>query len=149
MPIKYRIIFFTLILIGVLFIFVEPLSAIAEDFIYALPFAQIIFSNVCHQNPDKLLHVGEYATMVCARCAGIYIGALFSSAALLLFYRLKVKSVKYLLYSFVPALIDVLLVNLGVYEYNKPAAFISGLILGSSVFYYFYKAISSQYYGKN
>lgn len=145
----YKLLIFIAITIWVLLIFVEPLSEKFNELIYSIPFAQIMFSHVCHQNPDKLIEIGGYHTMVCSRCTGIYTGALLSSFIILILPAIKNFSTKYLVYSFIPVLVDVVLVNLGMYTYSKTSAFISGVILGSSVFYYFYKVISQQISGKN
>lgn len=34
------------------------------------------FSFICHQNPDRSFHITGHSLAVCARCTGIYIGAL-------------------------------------------------------------------------
>lgn len=149
MPFRYKFSFFILISIWVILIFAEPISSKFHEMLYALPFTQIIFSNVCHQNPDKLIETGYYHTLVCARCTGIYLGAWFSALIILILTKIKEFEVKYLIISLIPVVADVFFVKIGLYNYNKTTAFISGTILGSSVFYYFYKVISSQYSGKN
>lgn len=55
--------------------------------------------------------------------------------------KLKAAHIKYLFILSVPLLIDVLLVSSGVYEYSKITAYFTGLIFGSTAFYYFYTGV--------
>ncbi len=139
----FGITFSITIFLWLILIFAQPLSKLFPWLSYTLPFDQIIFSKVCHQNPEKLINVGGQS-FVCARCVGIYTGGFISSLLILFSSRLNFFDNKYLILSFIPVILDVGAVNLGIYSYSKTSALITGLILGSSVIYYFYKSIFSQ-----
>jgi uncharacterized membrane protein len=98
------------------------------------PLLNLIYSKFCHQEPSKSFYINGSKLMVCARCTGIYLGALFT-LFVLLFINLKLKAVtevKLLLFSSLPMILDVLLYNIGVYNYSKIVALITGLILGTA-----------------
>jgi uncharacterized membrane protein len=91
---------------------------------------------VCHQEKAKLILFDSGETLTCARCTGIYLG-LFITSIIFLFKECKKKyPVKYLLFAFVPMIIDVILYSVNLYHYSKVAAFITGLLLGSIGFLY-------------
>jgi uncharacterized membrane protein len=49
--------------------------------------AQAIGYAICHQIPARTLHIHDYPLPLCARCTGIYLGALIGVAGLLLLKR--------------------------------------------------------------
>ncbi len=98
--------------------------------------SEIVFTPVCHQNPEKLFHIFNTSCQLCSRCTGIYIGALISSIAVL-FIPLKRISTKYLFASIAINLLDGIFYNIGIYSYNHNLTFATGLLFGSLVFYYF------------
>jgi uncharacterized membrane protein len=103
---------------------------------------------VCHQQEMKLLELFGFNSMVCSRCAGIYIGVLISSF-LLLFVKVNENiDIKFLLLSAVPLTLDVIFYNLELYNYSKPIAFSTGLFLGSAGFYYFYVGLEKLFSDK-
>ena len=141
MKIQYRIILFLILLIWSAGIFFNYIIHIDGNLIIAYPFVDKIYSIVCHQQHDKLLHFWFGDTMVCARCTGIYTGLLLS-AFIFVFYPVKnIPDIKYLfLFSF-PMLADVIFYSIGVYHYSKTAAFTTGLLFGSAGFLYLYRGI--------
>ena len=136
----FNIVLFTLILLWCIGIIWEVVIHFFPNTIIALPFLKYNYSLVCHREPDKLLKIGHYTTLVCSRCSGIYFGALISSF-ILLFAKLKKVSTKVMLLSSVPMFIDVILHTLGVYTYSKPIALFTGLLLGSVGFIYIHDAL--------
>lgn len=70
--------------------------------------------------------------LVCARCAGIYFGALIAGLTVLLFQFASIK-IKTLLILSLPLFMDVIFATVGIYSYSKTLAFTTGLILGSTV----------------
>lgn len=106
-----------------------------------LPFINKSYSVVCHQNDAKLISLFGGTTMVCARCLGIYMGALVISLALLLLPRIKLPDTKILLAAAAVVFTDVLLTTLGIYPYTKTAALFTGVLLGSLGFLYFYNTV--------
>lgn len=72
---------------------------------------------------------------------GIYSGFLIF-AFINIFFEIKFDPpFKLFLIGLIPALIDSVLVTLGIYHYSKAAAGFTGFLLGSSVFLYFYRSM--------
>jgi len=92
-----------------------------------------IYSNVCHQESAKCILIVSATMLVCARCTGIYFGAL-SAGLLGLFYAIPLLSSRVLMISILPLLVDVFLTFSGVYTYSQLAAFTTGLIFGSVLY---------------
>jgi uncharacterized membrane protein len=91
------------------------------------------YSPVCHQLSDRCITTEAGSFLVCARCAGIYIGSLMISIVSI-FIR-KIKAV-YIIPAFLVMFADVFLVTAGVYSYSKTAAFGTGLLVGLALFPY-------------
>jgi len=70
--------------------------------------------------------------LVCARCAGIYFGALFT-LLFMLFRSTPALKLKIFLFAAIPLFADVLFTNIYFYNYYQPIAFSTGLIFGSTV----------------
>jgi len=119
--------------------------------VIAVPLLKYNYSLVCHQQTEKLFRIYGYNTLVCSRCTGIYLGALFSSS-IILFAKLKKVSKRIMIISSVPMFMDVTLYSSGLYSYSKLIALITGLILGSVGFLYIHDAVINiliQKKGKN
>jgi uncharacterized membrane protein len=103
-------------------------------------FSGLLFSNfyspVCHQIPEKSFNTGSGIFLVCARCSGIYIGALAAS----LISIIRSFNMKYIFILFIPILADVFSVNAGIYNYSKTTAFITGSLAGLALFIYILSA---------
>jgi uncharacterized membrane protein len=100
------------------------------------PFIKYNYSLVCHQQEAKSFLVNGIHFFVCARCTGIYTGALVFS---FIFIFLKISPVirlKAALISCIPAIADIILYNFGAYNYSKITAFVTGLFPGSVLFIY-------------
>ena len=146
---KLKIFLFIIVLLWNLGIYPGILISINKDSILALPLLHKFYSGVCHQQEIKLLEILGFNSMVCSRCAGIYIGVLISSI-LLLFIKVNEKAdVKFLIISAVPLILDVMFYNLGLYNYSKPVAFSTGIFFGSAGFYYFYIGLEKLFSEKN
>jgi len=107
---------------------------------YFLPFLKYNYSVVCHIQSEKLFVFGNFHTLVCSRCSGIYFGALISSFIILLGFS-KNFSTKVLFLSSLPMFLDIFLYSLNVYDYSKYSALLSGLLLGSIGFIYIHSSI--------
>ncbi|HEY7752063.1 MAG TPA: DUF2085 domain-containing protein, partial [Ignavibacteriaceae bacterium] len=94
------------------------------------------YSLVCHQNADKCFEINGSYFLVCARCTGIYFGALISSVLFLIGFNIKFKTLTPLIYSTAFLLLDVVLTTAEVYSYSQTIASLTGLILGSIVYIY-------------
>ena len=106
------------------------------------------YSTVCHQESAKCISLGSETMLVCARCAGIYFGAL-SAGLLGLFYTIPLLSIRVLMVSALPLLADVFLTFSGVYAYSQLAAFATGLILGSVVYLFLLKELENLFSNKS
>ncbi|RPI66028.1 MAG: DUF2085 domain-containing protein, partial [Ignavibacteriales bacterium] len=96
-----------------------------------VPVLSLLYDNVCHQDGDKLISAGGFNFLVCARCSGIYFGALLASAFLL--FRPKRINIKQQV--FIGACIilfaDVVINNFLLNNYNMISALVTGLLFGS------------------
>ena len=85
---------------------------------------------------------------MCARCSGIYLGAfLISILVLISNIKLNVKT-KYLIMFSLPMLIDVILLSLRFYNYNKMISAFTGFLFGSVVFIYILSGIENLLFTK-
>ncbi len=109
------------------------------------PFLKKIFHMVCHQLDEKTFTVNGAKLFVCARCTGIYLGALLSSVASLIFAKRITLGIKLLYISMIPMLIDVAATTFKIYDYSKTLAFFTGLFFGSVVFVYILTAIENNF----
>lgn len=107
-------------------------------------FIKFLYAPVCHQNASKSFSCNHLQLMVCARCTGIYFGALIVSLLNLLPVSVSV-SKKFLIISAVPMIVDVILINLNVYQYNKVIAFVTGNIFGASVFLFIFEIVKDYF----
>lgn len=131
---KTRLVLLFLILIWLVGIF-SPVLFNFEKISKVFFFINLCYSQTCHQNPDKTLVINNHHLLVCIRCLGIYSGILFC-CVYSLFKAPGYFPVKYFLFSAVPMILDIIFYNyLGIYHYSKPAAFLTGILLGSSGFF--------------
>jgi len=107
-----------------------------------------IYSRVCHQQDSKCISIAETKMLICARCAGIYFGALVT--LFFMFFRSTPKlTLGLFVISVIPLLLDVFLTNLNLYEYSKPIAFSTGLIFGSIVCLFLLSEIENLFLNKS
>ncbi|MCP5062122.1 MAG: DUF2085 domain-containing protein [Ignavibacteriae bacterium] len=131
---------FSLILIWSIGILWEVIVQQFPQLLIALPFLKYNYSIVCHAEPEKLFHIGNFKTLVCSRCTGIYFGSLFSAFLILIGKYINI-STKVLLLSSIPMFLDVLLHSLGLYTYSHNLSLFTGLLLGSVGFIYIQDAL--------
>jgi len=92
---------------------------------------RLLFSPLCHQNPERCFVLAGSAWAVCHRCSGIYVGFL---AALLLPAQLIPRSASrraLAAVALVPMLLDALLPLLGLWTNTAGTRFISGFVFAS------------------
>ena len=92
-----------------------------------------IYSSVCHQENIKCISFENTSMLVCARCSGIYFGALITAICSLFILRPLTKE-RLLLISMIPIATDVLLVSLGIYSYSRFISFTTGIVFGSIIY---------------
>ena len=106
-----------------------------------------IYSPVCHQDHNKCIIINSNPTLICARCAGIYFGALIAGIVSVFFLSRSIK-IKTLLLVLLPIAIDVTFTTLGFYSYSKTLAFFTGLIFGTIVFLFLLNEFQSLFLNK-
>jgi uncharacterized membrane protein len=91
------------------------------------------FSYICHQMPDRSLHIDGHSLAVCTRCFGVYSGLL----AGVLIYPVwrpieEVEPIRrfWLFLSLIPVTIDWSLTMFGIWENTHLSRFVTGMILG-------------------
>jgi uncharacterized membrane protein len=130
-------------LLWALLITLPPFLAAFEYTKPALPIYSF-FSYICHQIPDRSLHLLGHQLGVCSRCFGVYAG-LFIGIAVYPLWR-SVENInplprKWLLLSIVPMGIDWSLTIFDIWENNHASRFITGLILGAACSIYILPAL--------
>ncbi|HKP69807.1 MAG TPA: DUF2085 domain-containing protein [Pyrinomonadaceae bacterium] len=91
------------------------------------------FSYICHQIPDRSLHLAGHQLGVCSRCLGVYFGLLAGVVVYPLWRRIEENepiSRFWLFASLIPISIDWSLTVFGIWENTHLSRFVTGLILG-------------------
>lgn len=93
------------------------------------------FSFLCHQQPERSLHIFEHHFAVCSRCFGVYFGLVFGFIVYP-FIR-KIEEIEpfpriWLFLSLVPIGIDWSLGVFEIWENTHLSRFLTGLILGTA-----------------
>jgi uncharacterized membrane protein len=135
---KIRITISILIALWCIGFFFEWLIPLNEKLLTLLPFLHQTYSLVCHQEKVKLIASQGFESLVCSRCAGIYIGFLAGSLVSLFKPLHNNPDIKVLSVCFIIMLLDIAAYSVGIYHYSKLIAFITGFLLGSVAFSYFY-----------
>jgi uncharacterized membrane protein len=102
-------------------------------------FLYLFFSPICHQIPERSFFVFGHQLPVCARCTGIYTGALIGS----FFARKKSFSPLFLIAAVTPLVIDGG-TQLFWRESTHTLRFITGIIAGAACIFYVYAGLSSK-----
>jgi len=138
---KIRVTISILLAIWCIGFFFEWLIPLNEKLLTLLPFLHQTYSLVCHQEKVKLITSNRFESLVCSRCAGIYIGLLAGSFLSIFKIPHKNPNIKVLLVCIVIMLMDIAAYSVGIYHYSKLVAFITGFLLGSVAFSYFYNGL--------
>ncbi len=143
-PAKSKI-FFRMLLFILIFVwclgFLSPVFFNELNYlVITYPFTKRIYSLVCHQIASKSFNINGVNLLVCARCTGIYTGALFASL-ISFFYSFKIKNINLFLYSIIFIALDVFFTTAGIYHYSKLLAFSTGIFFGSVSFLYILNVI--------
>ncbi len=96
------------------------------------------FSRVCHQIPDRTLHLGTEPLGVCTRCTAVYFGFL-ASMVFLLFRKLQTGTMRtrwILLIAAAPMAIDVALSVSGIHASTTETRLITGILAGGVLPFY-------------
>ena len=104
-----------------------------------------MFSLVCHQSDQALFNFNNNHTLVCARCLGIYFGALVLIIVITIqSIRLNLGLKPLIIFS-APMLLDAIFVRLNFYSYSKTVAFITGLLFGMIAVFYIIDTIEKSF----
>jgi len=94
------------------------------------------FSTSCHQLDERSLHIFGFKFAVCARCAGVYFGALISMLIYPKFKRIddaKMPSYRIIALLATPLALDSLTQLLGFRESTNSLRLATGLLLGAAI----------------
>jgi uncharacterized membrane protein len=125
--------------------FLFPLASGYINNVLADIFFVQLYSTVCHQQSEKCLSIAGSQLLVCARCTGIYLGALVTAFVIISFKSIKTSST-FLLISLLLLIADVLFVLTNVYPYSKITAMSTGLIFGVSIYLYLMKELENFFF---
>ena len=147
--ISLRLVLFFMLIVwcfGFSFESLFPNSSLAA---ISYPLLKHAYGEVCHQVPSKTFVIENHKLLVCARCTGIYLGALVLSFLSLFIFKKLNFGIKLLYISLVPILIDVIFSSLSIYKYSKLIAFGTGIFFGSIVFIYILTTLENNFIEKN
>lgn len=103
-----------------------------DTFIYLFLASKESLSLICHQQKEKLFSFGNFHSILCSRCTGIYIGALMFNIFLIKFSFTKLNWQKFFFISIFLMILDVIFYQSGFYKYSQTIAAITGFLFGSS-----------------
>ncbi len=154
-PIQYKInypvrfLFFAIILLWTTGFFFPVLNLNFNGAALINYILKFNYGLVCNQSQEATFTINSSYLLVCARCTGLYTGALAMSV-LLLFYNIKPKqSLLPLILFSLPLLFDVISVRAGLYEYSKTVALFTGVLCGSVIYLYILETVENSYYSLN
>jgi uncharacterized membrane protein len=121
---------------------ITPIDNYISDFLLTR-----IYSLVCHQESVKCFSIGSATILICARCLGIYVGALIAGL-LSLVATLPAINIKVLVLSAIPFVLDVFFTFAGVYAYSKSVAFCTSIAFGSVVYLIILSELENLFWNK-
>jgi uncharacterized membrane protein len=124
--------FSLLVLVWVLTIALVPLAQSAGYQSFSNP-VYTFFSYICHQMPERSMHLAGHQLGVCSRCFGVYFGLFLGFAVYPLWRRIDdIEPLPrfWLFLSMIPIGIDWSLGMFGIWENNHLSRFITGAVLG-------------------
>jgi uncharacterized membrane protein len=112
----------------------------AQEYLAPSAFIYLVFSDVCHQIPERSFILAGFPFAVCHRCSGIYLGFIAGSLIKNPFiYRSRGIRRYWILASIAPLVLDVALPFAGIVESIPLSRFLTGFLFGtmlSSLFLY-------------
>lgn len=140
-----RLLFFIAILIWCIGFASQSLFPDSAFAVITYPILKRTYATVCHQLDIKTFSFLGHKLFVCARCTGIYLGALIMSIASLIFFPKLSLKLKLLYAAILPVVFDVIMSTLNIYSYSKFVAFLTGLFFGSVVFLYILETVENYF----
>jgi uncharacterized membrane protein len=124
---------FTLLLLGLLVL--APWLRSRGAFIWSQGVYKL-FSAVCHQIPERSFYLAGFPLAVCARCAGLYVGAAVGLLAYPLMRRPLARTDAppraWLILAALPTTVDFMLGVLGFWENTHASRFSTAVVLGAA-----------------
>lgn len=140
-----RFVIFSLLLVWCLGIISNVIISNQAVSAITYPILKKFYGTVCHQIEAKTFSISGHNFFVCARCTGIYFGALIISI-ISLFYYPKINLSRKLIYlALFPMALDVFFAWINLYRYIKFLAFGTGIFFGSIVFIYILAALENYF----
>jgi len=102
------------------------------------------FSYICHQMPERSLHIAGNQLAVCSRCFGVYFGLLFGFIVYPLWRPIgDIEPLPrvWLFLSLIPIGVDWSLTVFGIWENTHLSRFLTGMLLGAACATYIVPAI--------
>lgn len=140
-----RISFFLIIFLWVLGFSMPFIFSNSDTSIILYPLLHKFYSGVCHQLDYKTFSSFGYHLHICARCSGIYFGALICSILSVFYIKQKHINIKFLYVGAIPLLIDVFFQSVNFVPYIINSAFVTGLIFGFTVFVFFLSTVENHF----
>jgi len=110
--------------------FSQFLVGTSDVFIYFYVASQNLLSLICHQQESKLFDFGNYHSLLCSRCTGIYFGAFMNGIVIMIFEIKKFRWTKFFYFSIFLMIADIIFYQLKFYDYSQIIAIATGLIFG-------------------
>ncbi len=117
---------------------------LSEGFAAASSPIYTFFSYVCHQIPERSLHITGHQMAVCSRCFGVYFGLLVGILVYPLWRHVdEIEAIPraWLFLSLIPITIDWTLTVFGFWENTHLSRFVTGAILGAACATYIVPAL--------
>ena len=124
----------TIVTIWVGFIVAAPLFLSSGISTAASPI-YAFFSYICHQMPERSLHLAGHQLAVCSRCFGVYLGLLVGILVYPLWRSVdEIEAIPrfWLFLSLIPIAVDWSLTVFGIWENTHLSRFLTGFILGAA-----------------
>jgi len=115
-----------LLIVGVPLLKANGLAAVSSPLYY-------FFSFLCHQIPERSLHIAGEQFAVCSRCFGVYFGLLFGFGVYPLWSNIdEIEPLPkfWLFLSLIPISIDWSLTFFGIWENTHLSRFVTGMFVG-------------------
>ncbi len=117
---------------------------LSEGFAAASTPIYTFFSYICHQIPERSLHIAGHQMAVCSRCFGVYFGLLVGILVYPLWRHVdEIEAIPrvWLFLSLIPITIDWTLTVFGFWENTHLSRFVTGAILGAACATYIVPAL--------
>lgn len=92
----------------------------------------VVFSNVCHQMPDRSFILAGFPLAICHRCSGIYLGLILGSLIKIPFFH-RAAGIRriWIVAATLPLILDVALPFTGIGAGHAVSRFLTGLLFGT------------------